>query len=280
MLIETIARARQTAAESIAKSFENIEGASEAEVRDRILANLAARGSFYPKGWYDPPPGGVAVLFAEKPYARLQFDSLRKPEFFPRADVQFNHKKTVGIVYASPIDRATGMMGDFSCTVYGGSNRRLQEHIRSTYKVVHAVAERAEVGMSFSELYAAALKIFEHQSRAIRWMTTSHDPLKINLGHTIPGSFEKNFSRGDSFETAKAAIHSGRIYVNAVEEFQIPETCALTVEARLVDVSEPELPNVCVHYIVAFVNGERRILANFNPVFKVMGMDYLGSIRE
>lgn len=275
MLIETIARARQTAAESIAKSFENVEGASEAEVRDRILANLAAHKEFYPKGWYDPPPGGVAVLFAEKPYERLNFASLRHPDFFPRADVRFNHKKTVGIVYASPVDRATGMIGDFSCTVYGGSNRRLQEHIRSTYEVVHTVAERAEVGMSLSALYSAAMRIFENQSRAVRWMTTTHDPLKINLGHTIPGSFEKNSPHGDSFETAKAAIHSRRIYVNAVEEFQIPETCALSVEARLVDVSEPGLPNVCVHYIVTFLNGAKRILANFDPVFKVMGMGYL-----
>ncbi len=276
-LIETIARARQTTADIVASSLQNIEGASEAEVRDRILAGIAGHKEFYPRGWYDPPAGGIALLFGDKPYDRLKFDSLRNPEFFPSAASRFSKKKTVGIVYASPVDRATGMIGDFSCTVYGGSNRRLQEHIRSTYEVIHAVAARAEVGMSFSALYSSAMRIFENQSRAIRWMTTNHDPLKVNLGHTVPGSFEKDFPRGDSFEAVGKALHSKRIYVNAVEEFRIPETCAFVVEARLVDTSEPELPNVCVQYIVTFAEGEKRILANFDPIFKVMGMDYIKS---
>ncbi|MCR4328397.1 MAG: M24 family metallopeptidase [Patescibacteria group bacterium] len=273
--IGTIVKSREAAGIIIAKALENHEGISEAEVCDRILANLSAHKEFYPMGWYDPPPGGVAVLFGEKkPYTRLQFETLRSPQFFPTENNRFNGD-TVGILYASPIDRATGMIGDVGCTVYGGGDRQVRQHLTDIYNVVYKAAEHAQVGMSFSTLYETAIKLFADHGKKIRWMTTTHDSLKINLGHTIPGSYGNNYFPGDSFEEVRESIRLQRLYINATEGFVIPETCAFTVEARLVDIEDSDLPNVQVHFIVTFSQGEKKILGNFDAIFKVMKMDYL-----
>ena len=92
---------------------------------------------------------------------------------------------------------------------------------------------------------------------------------------TIPGSFGNDLNFGNSFEEIRETIKNNRIYINQVENFQIKDTCAFTVEARLADINDRELPNIFFHFIVTFNKGEKKILENFENIFKIANMDYI-----
>jgi len=109
-----------------------------------------------------------------------------------------------------------------------------------------------------------------------RWITKYSDPRGINLGHTIPGSYE-NINFGRSFEEIRQAITKGRIYIKETTDFKIPETCALTIESRLEDLHKPHLPSTYFHFIVCFDNGKKSILENFSQIFETVGMSYMNS---
>lgn len=273
-MIEAVVSARALTTNILAEALRGINGQSEGEIRDRILHLLASHKELYPQGWYDPPLGGTGILFAEKPYERLKFETLRDPTYCPSADVRFT-PESVGMVYASSVDRATGMIGDAGLTIYTGKDNAVREHIHSCLSVMRAVADHAAVGMKFSDLYAYAMRHFkESGSLVVGWMTTHHDPQKVNLGHTIPGSFGAALPAGGSFESLKEAIRTQRIYINEVESFEIPPTCAFTFEARLVDEAR-RMPNAFFHLTVTFSEGEKRILDDFDAIFRVTGMDYM-----
>ena len=271
-LIGTIAFTRQKASAIATKALADVGDTSEAQVRDAILSEMAKYTELYPNGWYDPPPGGVAVLFADTPFERLQFDSLRDPKFFPSTTSVFG-RESVGMFYLSPIDRATGMIGDIGCSMYRGDDPKIRDHIRVCHDGVHAVCENAEVGMRFCDQYTFAMDLFHKNGKKVGWMTTTHDPLKVNLGHTIPGLLGDELPQ-NSFESLKEAICSRRVYTNAEEQFQIPPTCAFTLEARLTDLEE-KLPNIFFHFTVTFSEGEKHILGDFDDIFRVVGMDYM-----
>jgi hypothetical protein len=274
-LIETIIRTRKIASEIACKSLINIEGISEVELRERILSEVATHSELYPKGWYDPPQDGISVLFAQKPFARLIFNSMRNPKFWPNENSKFT-KDTVGIVYLSPVDVKTGMLGDIAFTIYNGNEEEIKNHIRKCYKAILKVAKHAEVGMKFSDLYKYAINSFADEFKIIGEMTTNSDPNKgDNLGHTIPGSFEQDLILGNSFEEVRDTLRTKRIYINEVENFEIRETCAFTLEARLEDSNKPELPKIYFHFIVCFDKGEKTILENFENIFKAVNMDYI-----
>jgi hypothetical protein len=65
--------------------------------------------------------------------------------------------------------------------------------------------------------------------------------LKINVALRVA---ENNLNFGNSFEEVRETIKNNRIYINQVENFEIKDTCAFTVETRLADINNPELPNV------------------------------------
>jgi len=274
-LIESIINTRKLAAEIVEKSLTNIDNISETELKEKIITETSNHNEVFPHGWYDPPQSGVAVLFAQKPFKRLMFNSMRNPEYWPKENFKFE-KETMGVIYLSPINRKTGMIGDFALTIYNGENEEIKKHIKKCYDTILLIAKHAEVGMKFSDLYKFALNSFESEFKFIGEMTTSSDPnLGINLGHTVPGSFEKDFTFGNSFDEIKDTIRTKRVYINEVENFEIPETCAFTVEARLEDLKNPELPKAYFHFIVCFDRGEKTILKNFENIFKIVNMDYI-----
>lgn len=273
--IDAIIKTRKIAADILVKSLVNIYGKSEIEIREKILKEISTRADIYGEGWYSPPPFGVCVLLDGNPYTRLQFKSLRNPSAWP-IENSLLEKESVGIVYLSPVDKTTGMLGDIGLTIYNGENKEIKEHIRKCYQVIRAIAEKAEVGMHFNDLYKVADGLFENNLKIIEWMTTTNDPnLGINLGHTIPGSYDDNLNPNNSFEEIKDFITKKRIYINKAEDFKIPETCAFTVESRLVDKEKIYLPNVFFHFVVCFNKGEKTILDNFDKIFSTVGMDYM-----
>lgn len=274
-LIETIIKTRKLSSQIVEKSLLNIDNFSEIGLREKIIDEIKNHTELFLEGWYSPPPFGIGILFDEKSYKRLQFKSLRNPESFP-SEKSFWKKESVGIIYLSPVDVKTKMIGDIGFTIYHGNDEKIKQHIKKCYEVTRLIAEHAEVGMKFSDLYLFATDLFKKDFKIVGWMTTTSDAnLGINLGHTIPGSLEENLNFGNSFEEVREIIKNNRIYINQVENFIIPETCAFTVEARLADINNPELPNVFFHFIVCFNKGKKMILENFENIFKTVNMDYI-----
>ncbi|MBI2798648.1 hypothetical protein HYX70_05185 [Candidatus Saccharibacteria bacterium] len=83
-------------------------------------------------------------------------------------------------------------------------------------------------------------------------------------------------NRGDKVEVNKL-ISSKRVFINADEEKVIPATIAFTAEMRVRSANDPSLPNIYFHTIVSFVNGQKAITSNFNPLFRAIGMNYIKS---
>ena len=278
-LIDAIIQTRKTTADIFVRSLVDIDNLSEIEIKERILSEIKNHNEIFPTGWYDPPPSGVCVLLTQKPFKRLQFDTLRKPEYWPNETSRFE-KETVGIVYFSPVDRETNMIGDLGFTIYNGENKEIKKHIKDCYDTILSIAKHAEIGVKFSELCSFTEKLFHNKLKIIKWITLYSDPSRtndINLGHTVPGSFEKNFYFGNTFKEIKETIRTNRVFINEAGNFIIPETCAFTIEARMIDVKKEYLPGVYFHFIVCFNKGKKTILDNFSDIFKAVGMDYMNS---
>ena len=147
-LIDAIIQTRKTATRIALKSLENITGITETELRDKIISEIKNQKEIYPEGYYSPPPYGIGVIFDQKPFVRFKYDSLRNPDFWPKEN-SFFEKESVGMVYFSPVDRKTSMIGDVGFTFYGGDNEEIKEHIKKCYAAILEIAKYAEVGMKF-----------------------------------------------------------------------------------------------------------------------------------
>lgn len=275
--IESIINTRGLASQVLAKSLEGLENFSEFELKEKILEEVKKNSTIYPEGWYSPPPDGIAVVFSEKPYDRLKYESLRNEPYWPKPDLKVN-KETVGMVHISPVNRQTNLFGDIGFTFYRGGEEKIKRHLENSYKAILKIAEFAQVGKSFSQICEFALNEYKNKFKPTRWVTVSSNPdYEINLGHTVPGSFETNLTFGGSFQEIKETIRTNRVHLVNGEKFIIPETCAFTVESRIEDYNDPSLPSAYFHFIVCFQGGKKTILENFNEIFKVLGMDYMNS---
>ena len=259
----------------MAKSLTNINGLSEIQIREKILTEIKNHTSIFPEGYYSPPPFGTVVLADQEPFKRFKYDSLRNPDFWSKED-SLVEKESVVMIYLSPVDRKTNMIGDIGLTIYAGNNQKIKEHINKSYNAILLIAKHAEVGMTFRELCEFAKNSFEGSVKPTKWTAISSDPNQtMNLGHTIPGSFEDHLFFGNTFEEIKENIRVRRVPFIDTENFKIPETCAFTVESRLEDFNNPNLPSVHFHFIVCFDNGKKRILENYDKIFSIVGMDYM-----
>ena len=274
-LIDVIIKTRKTAADILVKSLFNLDKNSEVEIREKILAETVNHSELFPRGWYDPPPSGIGILLDQKPFKRLQFETLRKPVAWPNETSKFT-EKTAGMIYFSPVDRKTGMIGDIGLTIYNGDEEEIKQYIKKCYDNIFEIAKHAEVGMKFSELCTFAVNLLKNQFKTVKWITTSSKSQVLsNFGHTIPGTFENNFTLRKSFEEIKEIIRTKRVFINEVENFEIPKTCAFTVETRLADFNKSDFPVVYFHFIVCFDNGKKTILENFDKIFSTVKMDYM-----
>src|SRR3989344_1714664 len=270
--LAAIERTRKKASSIMAAVVANIAGQSESAVRDAMSTAVKSDHNMFAAGWYDPPPGGFAVLFGETPVDRLKYDTLRDPKFFPRDDIYFTDE-TVAQLHLCPIDRESGLFGDFGGTIYRGHDSKIREHVKDVRDLIIEIAQHASVGMTFRDLFAYAQTRFAEKQKVIAWMSTVHDVMKVNLGHTVPGSYQER-TRFSSLEEAKEFIQKNRVFINKKQDFMIPATCAFTVEARLTDPSL-SLPNVYFHVIVCFSEGKKTVLTNFDDVFRAAEMQYM-----
>jgi len=245
---------------------------SEVDFRNLTIKNLFDQRELHQSGWYDPPPFGVAALFSQAPYTRLQFDTLRSKKFWPQKE-NFLTKESVGIIYLSPVHRESGIIGDFGATFYYGKDEKIVRHLKKSLSLLEKVTDFIEIGMEFRKIHEFAQQLFQKNEVNNHRTTVHNDPAGTNLGHTVPWTYEdptteeeKIIEDGD-IETLRNLISKKRIYINALEKFKIPSTIAFTFEARLEDSENSHLPNAFYHLIVCFINGKKTILKNFECIF-------------
>lgn len=277
--IGTCARIRSWTAHTVSGLLRKQAEISEKQFASTLSAAVRDNADLHSEGWYSPPPSGIAALFSDADnFGRLSFDTLRKEEYWPRADHQLE-AGSAGILYASPIHKASGIIGDFGISVYRGKNRSVQAHFSKCLNVLEDAAELAQVGMEFRELHDLSQRLFKenelHNSRTITWT----DKVGTNLGHTIPWSYELpspeelSIIDGERLSDLRNLISRKRVNVNRLERFKIPGSIAFTLEARLESAVDPTMPNVFYHLIITFQNGNKATLSNFNEVFIALGMD-------
>ena len=103
---------------------------SEVLLRDVWLMELRKYQSVFPDGWYEPPPHGIGVLLGtDEDIERVSPKSLRIHDYWPREDIFLDRKKGIIFVYISPVDKNTGIIGDFGLTIYFGKNLNIRNHL-------------------------------------------------------------------------------------------------------------------------------------------------------
>jgi len=275
------AATRMWAAGVVADALKSSKSFSEFDFSQFALNASSKNARVWDSGWYDPPPGGAAALFASPPaYERLEFDTLRKEMYWPQKD-RILGENDCGLLYFSPIDKATGIIGDFGITVYRGASPEVLKHFEKCLNTLERVASEAEIGMAFRDVHERAQQLFKANGLTNARTVTWNDKSGTNLGHTIPWTFdvpeenEAKIIKAGDINQLKDLISSKRLYLNSQETFIIPETIAFSLEARLESLENPALPNVFFHFVIAFDRRKKKVLANYNQVFDAAGMKNL-----
>jgi hypothetical protein len=277
----TRAMAARTLAEALRELLEQPDTFSETELRDAWLERMRAEGDAYDDGWYTPPPHGIILLFATgADPARLQHVNYRAQETWSREDIMFDREDGLIYAYASPVDRATGIIGDFGVTLYWGKDQEVQEHLAGCLELDQAVAQGVAPDMKLSQVTQRC----EELLKARGWRNTVlslNDPTGVNIGHTIPAvaegwsAEERAIIDGGSWEQAAKLISSGRLFMNLVEEARAEEVVAFTIEPRPSVDGRPDLPGTAYHTICVVESGQKRLVTNFDELFELVGMDYM-----
>ena len=257
---------------------------SEIDLKKEWLKELQKSREIFKNGWYVPPPNGIAIIFAQdnKP-KRTQFRSLRFKENFPQNNIFLDKNRGIMILYASPVSKKTGIIGDFGLTLYFGSAPEVTKHIKNILSIQKKVFNYAKLGMSFSTLYKYADGLFKKNSLSNDWWLNVTDPSGRNMGHTSP-STEKDWSDKEykllnnankNWKNTATMISKRRIFFSPKEKSVIKKGLAFSIESRLKKVGDPNFPVVWFHSVAIFQkSGKKELLTNFDKLFKLAGMNY------
>jgi hypothetical protein len=281
--LDVCIRTRKLAASCLAETLrvvlERTEPVSEQEMCAMWLAALRRHSDIFPDGWYAPPPHGMFVQFgtATDP-GRVNQTNNRVPKAWPRTDIFLDRDVGILSAYASPVDRQTGMIGDFGILLYFGRNEAVAELFRRTLTIDAQVFEQLEVGMTFAEVANQTLTGIARAGMANTIASTS-DSAGTNIGHTLPAAdtgwseAEKSVIAGADWEKAAALISSRRQFLNILEETTITPTMAHTLEPRPGVPGRLDLPMVNLHTAVIWRDGKKQHLTDFDELFELAGMD-------
>ena len=126
---------------------------SEEEFINLWLEKLRRNENLFPSGWYTSlppkgPPYGTAALFGDDDNPdRLNYGSLRPQENHPQNNIYFDPETGIAYIYASPVDRTTGIIGDWGMTFYAGNNPEIIAHLKYVYTINHQIAQIINPGM-------------------------------------------------------------------------------------------------------------------------------------
>jgi hypothetical protein len=124
-------RTREVAADTFAIALKALlqtkKPFSEIMLRDRWLKALRKHKDIFPDGWYMPPIHGIGVLFGQaKKDSRVNYTNLRDQKYLPQDDIFFSGENEMAYVYASPVDKQSGTIGDFGMVLYKGTDPLIQ----------------------------------------------------------------------------------------------------------------------------------------------------------
>jgi hypothetical protein len=263
---------------------------SEVNLYGDWLYEMRQNPQIFRDGWYTPPPSGIGIIFGDlNRQDRLNFPSLRPMEYWPSDDSFLDREDGIAIVYASPVDRETGMIGDFGMTIYFGDNPRMQNHLKKVLGITDQVFGEVRVGMKLSELFEVEYEMFRTNGLINEGWISPSDLTGINVGHTIPATdvpwseeeIEILQHMGLRWPKKAKLISGRRRFINAVEETEIVPGMALTIEPRLKSTEDPKMPRAFYHSIVLIdENGSKRLLKGFDDIFRLTGMDYMLDNQE
>lgn len=257
---------------------------SEKDLSDKWLLGLRKNPQIFPDGWFIPPPHGITVLFGtDKDIKRVSPGVIRKEAYWPRDDIFLDLTNGIALVYASPVDRISGIIGDFGLAIYFGTNKRIQKHLRTCLNIDKEIFSSLKIGMKFSEINLFAYKLLTEMGLTSDAASLS-DPTGTNIGHTVPFSYEDMTieerqildSGVNDWEKTKDMIAKKRKFVNRSENLKITGSIAFTIEPRPYTKNDLEIPNVWIHTIALFKqNGEKELLTDFEEIFRLVKMDYM-----
>lgn len=284
---------REAAANSLYEALQDLlqteNPISEKQLRDAWLKRLQKNDQLFPQGWYDPPPGGIAVLFAtETDIDRVSPKNIRLEEFWPRKNIYLDRTGGLAFIYASPIAKETGLIGDFGMTLYFGKNEKIKQHIRKAYRIVFQLFNQIEVGMQLSNITGRGKELLAKEN-LFSELASPSDPTGTNIGHTIPFSYEgpteeeqKTINGADKdWSHLKELIRAKRKFLNEIETFSVKPGMAFTLEPRPQSVSDPKPPMVWFHSLVLIdEKGKKQLLTNFAKIFSLIGMEYLQKVKS
>ncbi len=278
---------RNIAADSLYATLKSLlgkEGVSEVSLRKRWLEEMNKHASIFTEGWYSPPPCGIAVLFgtdSDNLSSRLNCENFRPKEAWPRDDVFLDWKSGILYAYASPVDKKTGIIGDFGMTVYFGNDPVIQTHLKTCYEMNKSVFDSVKTGRKFSKIYGFAEK-FMMQRGLNNKITSTSDPAGTNIGHTVPGlsgrwtEEEQKILESENMKDVKQIISAKRKFVSSIESSETINGMAVTVEPRPRVRDMPEVPMMSYHTIcLIHEEGITEHLTDFDNIFRLTKMDYM-----
>lgn len=286
--LEIIKATRQIASDTLLQTLKEVleskNPTSEVGFRDKWLYELKKHPEIFPNGWYEPPPNGIGALVGtSSENSRHNYQSLRPENMWPNSENVIDEMHPFLYAYASPVDRATGIIGDFGLSLYFGKDFKVFSHLRNCLEITKTIAENIKIGMAFSEIYQSAQDLFE-STGTNNQITSVTDPASTNIGHTIPFSYEQMSEEEkqvlengvNGWQNLKELISKKRKFINPIETFRVKPEMALTLEPRLTVKGNNQIPMSSYHTILLFkANGEKELLTGFDEVFKLAGMDYM-----
>lgn len=257
---------------------------SEVILRNSWLSEMRKYENIFSDGWYIPPPHGIGVLFGSiDRKSRQNYKSLRPAKNWPQEGIFLDKKNEMAYVYASPVDRKTGIIGDMGMSLYFGNNKRIKDHLKLCLQLDKEIFEFVQVKKSYADIYRFAIKLFEKFGLSNQ-VTSITDPASVNIGHTIPSSYED--WTADEFHVLEMSEDMGnptqnliskkRKFINSAETLEIRPGMAFTIEPRPTVNSNPEIPMASYHTtVVIHTDGKKELLTYFDSIFKLIGMEYM-----
>jgi Metallopeptidase family M24 len=273
--------ATDTFTETLREVLATTNPVSEVMVRDMWLEKLRRYESIFPEGWYTPPPHGMFVQFAtDSDISRIYRKSNRPPEAWPRDDIFLDRDRGIVSAYTSPVDRTTGMIGDFGITLYFGNKPEIKHLIKQLLEIDRLLFDKVAVGMEISAIATECAKLLKNRG-LYNAVASPNDPAGTNIGHGIPASStgwsqaELKILRSDDWQAAADMIAGKRFFMSTAENHRITANEAFTIEPRPLVKGRPELPMINLHTIVIIKNGRKRQVTGFDKLFDLAGMDYM-----
>jgi hypothetical protein len=285
--IMAVLRTRTLAQRTLGRALDELlrsgEPISETLLRDTWLAYLREDPRVYTDGWYTPPPHGLIVVFAtDQDASRVNLNSFRPEEAWPRDDILLDRNHGIILVHASPVDKATGMIGDFGATLYFGGDPDVQNHLVACLRINEALFKQIKSDWTMRQIAEHGAQELS-SAGLVNEAISKTDSGLTNMGHTIPGladgwtaSEAQTFHKG-RWREIKDVISKKRLFVKANEQSTVRQVVVFTIEPRAHVSGRPNLPVGYFHTIAVFHDGEEQLVTGFDTIFRLAGMGYMVS---